>query len=96
MKKQTQTQTDDIAFYSPSKEDVRKQIICMDLGYSIYPVIRDSYKSNRFPNVRIAYTFKNQAEIISKKSEFNQKFLGYRIHQLYNIIYNKLFNINKK
>jgi len=71
--------------WSASKEDVAMQIKCMDLGYKVYPKVKTYCK--HWPNVVLAYKYRDNPELISKGEEFSQKYLPYVIHQMYYKLY---------
>lgn len=71
--------------YFATRTETKVMSICLKYGYQVYPHI-DTY-SKYWPLVRLAYQYKNEKPAYSKKQPFNQKYLGYEIHQLYKLIY---------
>ena len=79
----------DVAKYAPTREEVDIQLFCMKNGYEIYPLVQEGSNGKRYPLVTLAYSFKGK-EKISKQGYFAQKFLGWKVHQLYGLIYQKI------
>lgn len=75
------------AHYFATKEEVKIMSICLKYGYQVYPHI-DKY-CKYWPLVRLAYQYKYEKPVYSKKKPFSQKYLGYEIHQLYKLLYER-------
>jgi hypothetical protein len=75
------------AHYFATKKEVKIMSICLKYGYQVYPHI-DNY-SKHWPLVRLAYQYRYERPVLSKKEPFVQKYLGYEIHQLYKLLYEK-------
>ncbi len=62
---------------------------CIALGFKVYPIVYDKYRKKRWPPVILAYSY-GGLETVSKKPEFQQRFLTWRVHELYGKIYNSI------
>ena len=73
--------------YYPTKEEVAIQSKMMALGFKVYPIVQ--VKKVKWSPVILAYEYRGKVHK-SKQPPFEQKYLTYRIHQLYQMLYNKI------
>lgn len=72
--------------YFPKKEDALLQAKMMKLGFKVYPIVT---KTGKNAPCILAFEYKGK-ETVSKQPAFDQAYLGYKVHELYRLLHERI------